>query len=81
MATDALAALNALRARRLQGRQVVLGLMFVGMIISYLDRTNISVVGPTLAKELKIGPTALGMIFLRICLDICNRQSAGRFHG
>jgi MFS transporter, ACS family, D-galactonate transporter len=49
--------------RRLQGRHVVLGLMFVGMIISYIDRTNISVVGPTLAKELNIGPAGLGLIF------------------
>jgi ACS family D-galactonate transporter-like MFS transporter len=61
--TESLATQPPAAIRRLQGRHVVLGLMFVGMIISYIDRTNISVVGPTLAKELNIGPAGLGLIF------------------
>jgi ACS family D-galactonate transporter-like MFS transporter len=63
MAAESLTTQAPVATRRLQGRHVVLGLMFVGMIISYLDRTNISVVGPTLAKELNIGPAGLGLIF------------------
>jgi ACS family D-galactonate transporter-like MFS transporter len=63
MATESLATPGPVSVRRLQGRHVVLCLMFVGMIISYIDRTNISVVGPTIAKAFDIGPVALGLIF------------------
>jgi ACS family D-galactonate transporter-like MFS transporter len=41
----------------------MLGLVFVGTIINYLDRTNMSVVAPLISKEFEVSPVAMGFLF------------------
>lgn len=41
----------------------MLALLFVNIVINYLDRSNIAVAGPALAKELELDTVAMGYIF------------------
>jgi len=41
----------------------MLALVFVNVVINYLDRTNISVAGPAISKDLSLSPVELGLIF------------------
>jgi MFS transporter, ACS family, D-galactonate transporter len=41
----------------------MLGLVFIGTIINYLDRTNMSVVAPQIAKEFAVTPVMMGVLF------------------
>jgi ACS family D-galactonate transporter-like MFS transporter len=38
-------------------------LVFVGVVINYMDRSNISIVAPLLSKELKLNSIQMGLIF------------------
>jgi MFS transporter, ACS family, D-galactonate transporter len=49
--------------RRTRARWWMLGLVFVGTIINYLDRTNMSVVAPQIAKEFAVTPVMMGVLF------------------
>jgi ACS family D-galactonate transporter-like MFS transporter len=40
----------------------MLGLVFVGTVINYFDRTNMSVVDPLITKECNVSP--IGMVIL-----------------
>lgn len=42
---------------------MMLGLVFIGTIINYLDRANMSVVAPLISKEFSISPVAMGFLF------------------
>lgn len=44
-------------------RFVVVLMMFVVVVINYLDRSNISVVAPSLSADLKLSPFRMGLIF------------------
>ena len=44
-------------------RWVVVGLLFLGGMINYLDRAALSVAAPLLSKELSLSPAELGMVF------------------
>ncbi len=50
-------------APRTRARWLMLGLVFVGTIINYLDRTNMSVVAPLISKEFTVSPIAMGILF------------------
>jgi len=50
-------------ARRTHVRWTMLGLIFIGTIINYLDRANMSVVAPLISKEFSISPVAMGFLF------------------
>ena len=41
----------------------MLALVFVNVVINYLDRSNISVAGAALSKDLNLSPIELGYIF------------------
>lgn len=41
----------------------MLALVFINVVINYLDRTNISVAAPALSKDLELSPVQLGYIF------------------
>ncbi|MEO1246851.1 MAG: MFS transporter [Pseudomonadota bacterium] len=41
----------------------ILGLVFVSVIINYMDRTNISVAAAALSDELSLSPVQMGLIF------------------
>jgi len=43
-------------------RSAVLAMLFVTVVINYLDRSNISVAAPALAQDLKFSPERLGWI-------------------
>ena len=49
--------------RRTNARWFMLGLVFIGTIINYLDRTNMSVVAPLISKEFAVSPVAMGVLF------------------
>ena len=38
-------------------------MLFVAVVINFLDRTNISIVGPSLAKDVSLTPWRMGLIF------------------
>ena len=44
-------------------RWTVLGLLFLGGMINYLDRSAIGVAAPFLAKQLSLSPSELGWVF------------------
>ncbi|HEV2448281.1 MAG TPA: MFS transporter [Candidatus Sulfopaludibacter sp.] len=44
-------------------RFVILALLFLSVVINYLDRANLSVAGPALAKELGIHSIRMGLVF------------------
>jgi MFS transporter, ACS family, D-galactonate transporter len=44
-------------------RYSMLALVFINVVINYLDRSNISVAGPALSKDLNLSPVELGLIF------------------
>lgn len=49
--------------KRTRARYLILTLLFVGTVINYLDRANISVVGPSIKQALHLNPAELGLIF------------------
>ena len=49
--------------RKTRVRYWMLGLVFINVVINYLDRTNISVAGPALSKDLNLSSVELGLIF------------------
>jgi MFS transporter, ACS family, D-galactonate transporter len=49
--------------RKTNVRWLMLGLVFVGTIVNYLDRTNMSIVAPLISKEFAISPVAMGFLF------------------
>lgn len=44
-------------------RWVVIGLLFLGGMINYLDRSALSVAAPLMTKDLGLDPAALGIVF------------------
>jgi ACS family D-galactonate transporter-like MFS transporter len=50
-------------ATRTRVRYWMLGLVFINVLINYLDRTNISIAGTALSKELDLSAPELGLIF------------------
>ena len=44
-------------------RFVILALLFLSVVINYLDRANLSIAGPALAKELTIHSSRMGLVF------------------
>jgi MFS transporter, ACS family, D-galactonate transporter len=61
MTTEAVHVMNAAKATRV--RLFVLGLVTVGTMINYLDRTVISVAAPMLSQELGLSAAAMGIAF------------------
>ncbi len=51
------------RAKPTRVRYGMLALVFVNVVINYLDRSNISVAGAALTKDLQLSPVQLGYIF------------------
>lgn len=49
--------------KRTNVRYGMLALVFVNVVINYLDRTNISVAAPALSKDLELSSVELGLIF------------------
>src|ERR1700733_12022293 len=41
----------------------VMGLLFVTVVINYLDRSNISIAAPGLAEDFHLDPVQLGLVF------------------
>jgi ACS family D-galactonate transporter-like MFS transporter len=44
-------------------RFLVMGLLFVTVVVNYLDRSNLSIAAPSLASEFSIDPVQLGLVF------------------
>jgi len=43
-------------------RWIVLALVFVGIVISYIDRGNLSIAAPSIMREYGIGPATMGVL-------------------
>ena len=41
----------------------IMGLLFVTVVINYLDRSNISITAPSMASDFKLDPVQLGLVF------------------
>jgi MFS transporter, ACS family, D-galactonate transporter len=52
-----------LSERPTRTRFVILALLFCSVVINYLDRANLSIAGPLLAKELGIDSVRMGLVF------------------
>ncbi len=50
-------------SRPTRTRFVILTLLFLSVVINYLDRANLSIAGPALAKELGIHSIRMGLVF------------------
>jgi ACS family D-galactonate transporter-like MFS transporter len=44
-------------------RFIILGLLFVSVVINYLDRANLSIAAPLLARDLKLDSLRMGWVF------------------
>lgn len=44
-------------------RFVIAAMLFIGVVISYLDRSNLSIVGPELTGALHLSPVKMGFVF------------------
>ena len=44
-------------------RRLIVGLLFVSVVINYLDRSSISIAGPAIAAELHLTPPQMGLVF------------------
>lgn len=44
-------------------RFVIMGLLFVTVVVTYLDRSNLSIAAPSIAKTFGLHPVQLGMLF------------------
>lgn len=50
-------------SRPTRTRFVILALLFLSVVINYLDRANLSIAGPVLARELGIHSIRMGLVF------------------
>ncbi|MEO8560891.1 MAG: MFS transporter [bacterium] len=50
-------------AKPTRARLAMLSLIFLATTINYVDRSNLSIVAPFLAKELQLGPVQMGLLF------------------
>jgi len=57
------AAAAAFTAPPSRKRLIILALLFVTVVINYLDRSNLSIAAPELFKELHIDPVRAGLVF------------------
>ncbi len=46
-----------------RARYAILAMVFINVVINYMDRSNISVAGPQIIKEFNLSPVQLGYIF------------------
>ena len=53
----------ALAQQPTRTRFVIMALLFVSVVINYLDRANLSIAAPLLAKELAIDSVRMGLVF------------------
>lgn len=66
------AAQPAVTVRRSRRRIGILALLAIGTMINYLDRTVLGIAAPKLTAELGIDPAIMGILFLRLRLDLCS---------
>src|ERR1700722_13968746 len=50
------------RSLLMTGKRLVLGLLWIEFFTAYLDRTNISIAGPTLMKTFALSPHLFGYV-------------------
>jgi MFS transporter, ACS family, D-galactonate transporter len=55
------AAMSVVRPTR--ARRAIIGLLFVTVVINYLDRSSISIAGPRIAHDLGLSPLRMGLVF------------------
>jgi sugar phosphate permease len=71
----------ASEVKRTHFRWYVLVLISLMYMITYMDRSNISVAAPAIAKEFGLSKTEIGLVFSGICLGLCRGTGARRLVG
>jgi ACS family D-galactonate transporter-like MFS transporter len=54
---------TVLAVRPTRRRFQIMGLLFVTVVINYLDRSNMSIAAPSIAADFKLDPLQLGLVF------------------
>lgn len=67
--------------RAIRVRYGILLLLCLMYFITYIDRTNISIAGPTIAKDLHLSKTALGFVYSAFSYPYALLQMPGGFAG
>ncbi len=62
-------------------RYGMLSLVFINVVINYLDRSNLSVAASGLGAELKLSSVELGLYFFCFWLVVRRIANPGRFGG
>ncbi len=62
-------------------RWVVLALVFFGIVISYVDRGNLSIAAPSIMREFRIEPSAMGVLLSAFFWTYGTFQIPGRSTG
>ncbi len=62
-------------------RYGMLSLVFINVVINYLDRSNLSVAASGLGEELKLSSVRVGDNFFCFWLDVCRIANPGRTGG
>ncbi len=60
-------------------RKGIVGLLFVSVVINYLDRSSISIAGPGIADELHLTPVQMGLVFSAFAWAYSPLQIPGSF--
>ena len=60
-------------------RKAIVGLLFVSVVINYLDRSSISIAGPGIAEELHLTPVQMGLVFSAFAWAYSPLQIPGSF--
>ena len=68
-----------LAAKSSSVRKGVVGLLFVSVVINYLDRSSISIAGPGIADELHLTPVQMGLVFSAFAWAYSPLQIPGSF--
>ena len=60
-------------------RFIIMGMLFVTVVINYLDRANLSIAAPGITTEFHLTPVQLGLVF--VVKEPGNREFGGRERG
>jgi ACS family D-galactonate transporter-like MFS transporter len=72
-------AVNTTAAKPTATRKLIVAMLFVSVVINYLDRSSISIAGPHIADDLGLSPVQMGLIFSAFAWAYSPLQIPGSF--
>lgn len=67
------------RAKPTGARRMIVGMLFITVVINYLDRSSISIAGPHIADDLQLNSVQMGLIFSAFAWAYSPLQIPGSF--